>query len=619
MNRPSRFALAAAALSCLLLVAAPVLACGGFFCSSIPVEQRGEQIVFAYGPGDTVTAIIQIAYQGSAEDFAWVVPVTGQPEVALGPDAVFQNLRWRTDPQFWLNWQYDEESQCATWAMPEMAAAGGGDDADGGGGQVVVLDKQVVGPFITVTLDATAAGAEVLLQWLDDNDFDQPAESLPIIDHYLGQDMNFIAVKLKENATTGDLQPLMLTMEGTGPCIPLVLTRIAASPDMPVWAWVFGEARVVPTNWFGVEINPKKIDWLTNGGNYEAAATAAIDEAAGHGFITEYAGKMYTQNLLHYEGQYDTAALAAITNPGQFLDAMLMQGFQSNPQIQSLIREFIPKPAEDDLPEGCKSDQEFYTWNIDTCLGEMPNDWVFDSAGFAAALQEKVVEPLMAGQQVLDRVSEIDEDSDGTPDSAYLTRLFSTVSPDEMTRDPMFAFNRDLEDVSNYHSADAVAVCDDENPDMVASATITYGEHTWTVEGPFQVWNLMPEDFVDPAPGEAASDEIVVYGTEGPAQVIALSDVAQQEQTFAMMDPTHLPIEEVPDGPGIDPGGTTGTGTGTGEGSGVGTNEGSVGNNPPAVSDGGGCGVAGGAGSLALLGGLLIGLGVMRRRRRDDA
>ena len=89
--------------SATLLISTPVLACGGFFCSQVPVEQRGEQIVFGYGP-DGVTAIIQIAFQGSAEDFAWVVPVTGQPTIALGPDAIFSTLRMRTDPQFWLEW-----------------------------------------------------------------------------------------------------------------------------------------------------------------------------------------------------------------------------------------------------------------------------------------------------------------------------------------------------------------------------------------------------------------------------------------------------------------------------------------------------------------------------------
>ena len=603
MHRPSLLALTAALTSCLMFIAAPVLACGGFFCSQVPVEQRGEQIVFTYGPGDKVTAIIQIAYQGSAEDFAWVVPVTGQPTIALGPDAIFSTLRMRTDPSFYLNWQTNgDNSDCGMWAVPEMASAGGIDD---GGNEVVVLDKQLVGPFIAVTLDATEAGAEVLLQWLDDNDFDQPEESLPLIDHYLGLDMNFIAVKLQENATTGDLQPLMLTMEGTGPCIPLVLTRIAAAPDMPVTAWVFGETRVVPTNWFDVTINPKKIDWISGGGNYEEAATAAIDEAAGHGFITEYAMNMWTEALLWQEGQYDTEALAQITDPSQFLDTLLMQGFPRNAQMQSLIQQFIPKPDEAELSDECKTDQQFYTWNIDDCLNEMPADWVFDAAGFAAALEEKVVQPMKSGQEVLDRVANEDTNGDQIADSSYLTRLFSTVSPEEMTRDPMFAFNRDLGDVSNWHEATAVAVCDEVNPNTVASATITYEGMTWTVEGPFEeLWNVSADDFVDPAPEESASGQIMVYSMEGQGQIISLEDVAQQEQTFELMDPTHLPFDgEIPDrNPPTDTTPTDTTPTTT----------------TPTSNDGGGCGVGGGAGSAALIGGLLIGLGVLTRRRRDE-
>jgi hypothetical protein len=38
-------------------------------------------------------------------------------------------------------------------------------------------------------------------------------------------------------------------------------------------------------------------------------------------------------------------------------------------------------------------------------------------------------------------------------DHAYVTRLYTTLSADEMTTDPEFDFNRDLEDVSNVHTA----------------------------------------------------------------------------------------------------------------------------------------------------------------------
>ena len=37
-------------------------------------------------------------------------------------------------------------------------------------------------------------------------------------------------------------------------------------------------------------------------------------------------------------------------------------------------------------------------------------------------------------------------------DNSYLSRLFTTLSPNEMTKDPVFSFNPDLPDVSNVHS-----------------------------------------------------------------------------------------------------------------------------------------------------------------------
>ena len=613
MSRPLRLVITAVALLSALLFASPVLACGGFFCSQVPVEQRGEQIVFSYGP-EGVTAIIQIAYQGSAEDFAWVVPVSGQPEVALGPDAIFSELRMWTDPRFSINWDWGDNSQCLDFGFAEDAAVGNAaptEEVDGGG--VIVLDKQIVGPFIAVTLDATSAGAELLLQWLNDNDFDQPEESLPIIDHYLEQEFNFIAVKLKESATVGDLQPLMLTMpEADEPCIPLVLTRIAAAPDMPVTAWVFGEHRIVPINWFGVEINPKKIDWLTGGENYEAVATEAINEAAGHGFITEYAKPFYTGNLLN-QGQFDTAALATVTDPAQFLDEMLMQNFPRNAQVQSLIQVHIPKPAEEDLSEECKTDQQFYTWNLETCLQQMPEDWVFDPVAFAADLEEKVVQPLISGQEMLDRVT----NAEGT---SYLTRLFSTVSPEEMTRDPIFEFNRDLGDVDNYNSIEGSAVCNDEDQWQLDAITLTHGDESWTIEGPFPdgLWGMNGDDFVDPFPEEAASGEIVIYSAEGPATVIALEDVAQQEQTFELMDPTFLPWtgEITTPGTGTEPGDSGSTGTQNPGSEGTGTAGGGPGGEAPAVTEeDGGCNASGDSSSLALLAALLCGFLAIRRRQ----
>jgi len=44
---------------------APARACGGFFCSQAAgVNQAAERIVFAQNDGGTVTAVIEIQYQG---------------------------------------------------------------------------------------------------------------------------------------------------------------------------------------------------------------------------------------------------------------------------------------------------------------------------------------------------------------------------------------------------------------------------------------------------------------------------------------------------------------------------------------------------------------------------
>src|SRR4029453_285744 len=57
----------------------------------------------------------------------------------------------------------------------------------------------------------------------------------------------------------------------------------------------------------------------------------------------------------------------------------------------------------------------------------------------------------------------------------FVTRLYSTLSAKEMTLDPLFTFNPDLEDVSNVHSADRIIEC---NPNVYLS------EANWRIELP---------------------------------------------------------------------------------------------------------------------------------------
>ncbi len=105
MARSTRPASLLALLASVPLLLSPerASACGGFFCdSSQPVNQSAERIIFTHDADGTVTAVIQIQYAGPAEEFAWVLPVAGSPEVNVSSNAAFTRLQLATNPQYQL-------------------------------------------------------------------------------------------------------------------------------------------------------------------------------------------------------------------------------------------------------------------------------------------------------------------------------------------------------------------------------------------------------------------------------------------------------------------------------------------------------------------------------------
>src|SRR5437868_2024038 len=140
--------------------------------------------------------------------------------------------------------------------------------------------------------------------------------------------MLFVALRLKQDATAGDIQPIVLDMNTAEPCVPLILTRIAAQIDMPVLVYALADGRVVPQNWFHVVIDQAKINWFNFGANYRDVVTTAIDEAAGHGFVTEFAGSSaIMKDTIFRAGQFDTTKLAGITDPAVLIQMLLSQGY----------------------------------------------------------------------------------------------------------------------------------------------------------------------------------------------------------------------------------------------------------------------------------------------------
>jgi hypothetical protein len=429
-------------------------ACGCFAPPdpTTPIVQAGERILFAMQDG-VVTAHIQIQYNGSAEEFAWLVPMPAVPTLALGTDELFTQVIQTTQPRYRLTTSFPDA--CEPELAPPPPSAGIPDDDADGDGPVVVVDS--IGPYDFAVLEAD--DKQPMLDWLAENRYFVPAGTDAAVDPYIRPGGYFLALKLKSGQSVGDLQPIVVKYQSQLPQIPIVLTGVAADPDMPVLVWVLGEHRAIPRNFFHTQINDALIDWINNGANYIEVVTAAVDEADGHhSFITEYAGasNIMVDVLDPPERFGDLDALRALTDPADYLDYLWSHGYaQSNifgglqlsTQILAILDRDLPMPqALVDAVEaewGYKlTPAEFYVSfryfrdrYPDILTGAYP---AFSPVALTSELEARIVVPTRAAGQLF-------------RDNKYLTRLFTTLSPDEMTRDPVFSFNPDLPEVSNVH------------------------------------------------------------------------------------------------------------------------------------------------------------------------
>jgi hypothetical protein len=220
----------------------------------------------------------------------------------------------------------------------------------------------------------------------------------------------------------------------------------------------------VPENFLSVSINEARVNWLQSGSNYSELINEAMDEAGGQGFATEFAGPTGASSvfagLFFAEGRYDTAALASLTDPVAFFNAMQSQGFAGDTQLLNLLGRFIPLPAE--LAAMGVEPRDFYN-NLSGYASYLAGQ-PFDAPAFANELELVIVGPLRHAQELFDR-------------NPYFTRLYTSLSAEEMTVDPVFAFNSELGNVDNVRRATGLMLCADANSGgSNAPVTITLGD-----------------------------------------------------------------------------------------------------------------------------------------------
>ncbi len=291
LYRPLSFTLSLTACVLMLVAPLPALACGGLFCQTQPVEQNAERILFEVNPDGTVTAVVEITFTGSASDFSWVVPVPDTPTVDVVPQSTLSLLDTATVPQI-----IPPPTTCTGNLFPPMmggasnesdsSPAFDGDDDDG----VDVIDLPAVGPYDDIRV-VSSDDPQALITWLQDNDYLITEEMEPFVANYVEQGYKFLGMKLNPTAGIQDISPVKMNFTSDQPMVPIVLTSVAAEPEMGVLVFVAADQRFEADNFENLEVSIDEVQMnpRTQQNNYYALASKIVDEAGGQAFITENA------------------------------------------------------------------------------------------------------------------------------------------------------------------------------------------------------------------------------------------------------------------------------------------------------------------------------------------
>ena len=442
-------------------------ACGGFFCNqSQPVNQAAEGIVFADNGNGTVTAVIQIQYQGPSKSFSWLLPISSVKIEDIGVASILalQRLQSATNPNYTLTTTVEgtckqEDARGVFNSGPTASAGAPGvqlSPSDSGNG-VTVETSGIVGPYDVTVIKVNASIAEpaaAAVDWLTTNGYDVPAGAANLIGPYLQSGLQLLALRLTKGVDAGSIRPFVLTYPGTQASIPIKLTAVAANENMGVLTWVLGSGRAVPENYLSLELNEARINWFNASSNYNSVVIAAAADSGGRGFVTELAAATSTLKNVVWTQQDAANWTSFKTTQFQAFSDFFNQAYGRYGQYDGF---WEATEAAVTLPANVKFD------DFKLCPNCYASQIQIDSlSAYLAALQAKVIDPMTLVQNLIDAHPEI-------------TRMYTTMSPKDMTSDPLFTFNAGLPDVSNLHNAKRVIEC---TPDVFQS------QAPWRIELP---------------------------------------------------------------------------------------------------------------------------------------
>ncbi len=564
--RSLRLVLALGALTS-TMVAAQSLACGG--CFSPPsadtkqtVVQNAERVLFLRDDKTKLATVwIEVLYAGLAQDFGWVLPLPKVPVVSTGPRAVFdaldQRLGFRVavrqlpsencrDPhQGCVPGNSKDASAAMDVAPPDLQGGAEWDDynnpkVDG----VDVLAHGFTGPYEYSVIKGTEAAK--LYEWLTKAGYATPEKAKPILQIHADKGDVFLAVKLQNGQGVQAIKPIVLQMDDAEPCVPLRLTAIAAQDDMTVTVNLAGSGRAVVKNYFDVVVNPLRLLLLDAKtpvpclpdaapgsachvpSNYAQVLAAAIDEAAGHAFVTEASLPSAAVGKLSPLLDLDLGSLKSAKTLLDVANFLAVSPLPLDDDVVAAIAGpvgqtglFMGQTAADTLASLKACGLYWKKPNaVDSCtsgkvtLSKTQTEKAsVKGDAMAASLQSSIIDPLFKVSAAIAM-------------SARTSRLVLRISPGEMDRDPVFAFSATLPEVKPTRNVQKNTVCMQgwANGDQRTRLSIdTMGS-----------WLLGNTAIIDPLFGKTPAAWIVnVQDEAGEPLTVAAGDIAKVDLAIA--------------------------------------------------------------------------------------
>lgn len=558
------------------LTPAPATACGGLFCNALtrsPIDQAGERVVFAK-QDDGVIMHVAVSYRGEPTDFGWILPIPAPPSgggdgpltvddvLSVSTRALFDELENLTAPRFIAGTATERVilDACTERAVGTEVVAGR-DLAASTSEAVETVDQAVVGPYHAELIRAPSVDA--LYDWLGDRGYFQDPAARDVLADHVAWGHVFLGLRLANDRAAGDLQPIRLDLGPTDACIPLRLTAIAATPDMPIRVWVLGPGRATPKNFLHVTVNPEALTW-PGAPEYDEVIAQAVDDASGRAFVTEYAAPAPPMRGRVFRDAHRRATDALATIDGvdgvvAALEALVIarSSFLLPPRYRrvlpddalQVVRRHVPVPAARGIPgQTCHA------------LAGTPRSAACDALttteeGYYAyltgwlALHRAEGRPLLGDWEAVRRDLEtlVFAPRRGAEalfaSAGWLTRLYTTLSPAEMTRDPIFVFNDSLPEVGNIHRAVVTRLASEAS---APQARVQYPNGVTRVfscgGGPC---------FAEARGGAPAALTVEVLEEQGPGTPLGPDDVEEVDRLLAMAAPGQrsLPAFYAPSAP----------------------------------------------------------------------